>query len=424
MNDDDLTTYLGRELHGRSNAMHGSSLALADVKQKARSIRRRRAATAVGGAVAAVALIVPTAALASHHRGHSTEPLPAVTQSVTPSPTPTTDGQQPPPGVLDVSDLPTGAAPQVDYLESGTFHAVDGSTYDVGTRHTPDQLVELADGSLVWHTTDRNGDAYVEIRDPDGTYHDPARISSDLSVNAAHSIVAWLTPSGQVTIWEGWASQPRPLGDPVPGNDVRIGPVTGSGDVGPGQTGPDCRQSSCSVIVNVHDGPGQPWEVSESGSQPLRDGGYLDVNDVSQAGLTIGFTRITDYRTCSKLLGGGEFQGFATCQNQLVSFSPDGRLIHALPSNGDGIGPNGIAMYDLAGNRLFERSATEKAQSYFLGETWEDAAHLLLPTYQDGRWAVVRIAADGSMEYAVAPAKGAYDGRPFILPIGGALPGA
>ncbi len=87
MNDDDLTTDLGRELHGRSEAMHGSSLALADVRQTARSIRRRRTATAIGGAVAAVALIIPTAAIASH-QGHRTSPLPPATQSVTPLPAP------------------------------------------------------------------------------------------------------------------------------------------------------------------------------------------------------------------------------------------------------------------------------------------------------------------------------------------------
>jgi hypothetical protein len=424
MNDDDLTTDLGRELHGRSEAMQGSSLALADVRQTARSIRRRRTATAIGGAAAAVALIIPTAAIVSH-QGHRTSPLPPATQSVTPRPSPTaTDGQEPLTGVLDVSDLPTGPAPALDYLQDGTLHHPDGSTFPVGTQYTPAQFVELADGSIVWRTVDRSAHGYVEIRDPDGNYHDPVRIDSELSVNSAHSIVGWLTPSGQVMIWEGWASEPRALGDPVHGDDLRIGPLTGSGEAAPGQTGPSCDQSNCTVIVNVHDGagPGQPWEVSESGSQPLRDGGYLDVRDVSDAGLTIGLTKATDSTTCSKLLGGGEFQGFATCKNQLATFSPDGRLIQAWPGYFDGIGPGGIAMFDLEGNRLFERSATEQVQSYYAGETWEDDTHLLVPTYQDGMWALVRIASDGSMEYAVAPAKGAYDVNPFVLATGGALP--
>ena len=422
MNDDDLTTDLGRELRDRSDAMHGSSLALADVQHKARSIRRRRTATAVGGAVAAIALIVPTAALANH-QGHSTEPLPPATQSVTPTPSPTiSEGQQPPAGVLDVSDLPTGDAPRIDYVRDGTFHFANGDAGEVRTRYTPAQFVWMADGARVWRTTDKDGFPYVEIQDVDGTFHDPVRIESDLSVNAAHSIVAWLSPSGQVTIWEGWASEPRPLGNPVPGSDVRMGSITGDAPSVPGRAGPDCLATSCTVIVNVRDGDMQPWEVSESGSQPLLDGGYLDVRDVSQAGLSIGLTKATDFSTCSKLLGGGEFQGFSTCKNQLATFSPDGQLILAWPGYFDGIGPGGLAMYDLEGKRLFERSSTAQAQSYFLGEVWEDDTHVLAPTFQDGKWALVRIASDGSMEYAIAPSKGPFDASPFVLPTGGNLP--
>ena len=425
MNDnDDLTTDLSRTLQDQAHSMDGSSLGLADVQGRARSIRRRRTATAVVGAAAAVALIVPTAALATHQIDRSNEPLPA-TNSVSPTPSETTSpDRQPAPGVLDVSDLPTGPAPRMDYVYDGRLHWPDGGVGDVNTRYEPDQFVELVDGSIVWHTSDENGTGYVEIRDPDGGYDDPVRTDSGVSTNSAHSIAAWVTPTGQVTIFEGWASQPRPLGDPISGSDLRVGPITGSADVAPGHPGPNCQESSCTVIVNVHDSPNQPWEVSESGSQPLTDGGYLDVNDVSQSGLTIGFTKITDSSTCSKLLGGGEFQGFSTCQHQLSSFSPDGRLIQALPSYFDGVGPGGIGMYDLEGTLLFERSSDESTQAFLSEATWEDDTHLVAPMFQDGNWAIVRVASDGSMEYAVAPVKGPYDRSPFVLPTGGALPGS
>ena len=416
---DDLTSTLSRELGERAGAMEGSTLHLADVKGRARSIRRRRTATAVVGAVAAVGLIVPTAALATHSNG---KPEPGPAHSPSPTATTTDDGAQPAPGVLDVSRLPTGPAPRMDYLQDGSLHLTDGSIVDVSTRHDPRQLVELADGARVWSTADEKGRSYVEIQDADGTLHDPIPSTGGLSVNRQHSIVAWLTTSGQVTIWEGWASEPRPLGDPVPGSDVRVGPITSAGSAAPGQPGPSCRQSSCSVIVNVHDGAGQPWEVTEAGSQKLLDGGYRNVNDES-GGLSIGLTKITDSGTCSALQGGGEFPGFSTCRHQLTSFSPDGQLILALPSYVDGIGPSGLAMYDLNGQRLFDRSSTEQAQSFFTEATWEDGSHVLAPVYQDGKWAVVRIASDGSMEYAVAPEPGPSDQSPFILPTGGGLPG-
>jgi hypothetical protein len=402
--DDDLTTELNRELHGRADAMSGTSLGLGDVQRRARSIRRRRAATAVVGAAAAVALIVPTAALATHS-GHRNEPAPA-TQTPNPTQTTATDGHQPAPGVLDVSDLPTGAAPAIPYLGRGSsehpFEPFPATSF-----------TQLSDGSEIVQMNDE-GDFEVVVASPDGSHLGPFGSYAGLAVNRSHTVAAWVSRTGRVVTWTAGALEPRSLGDPVPGHDLRIAAVTGE----------DCSLS-CSVIVNAHDAAQQrPWVVDESGSQPLHDGGYLDVNDVGPAGSMIGLTEITDFSTCSKLLGGGELQGFGTCKNQLTSFSPDGRLILGLPSYFDGPGPGGVSMYDLHGKRLFERSSTEAAQSYFTDATWEDDTHLLAPMFQDGTWSVVRIASDGSMEYAVAPAKGPYDSSPFVLPIGGGVPGA
>jgi hypothetical protein len=344
--------------------------------------------------------------------------MPPATQTVTPSPTPS-DGHQPPPGVLDVSDLPTGAAPRMDYVYQGTLHFTDGSTGTVDTRYPPSQFVELADGSRVWQTTDQ-GMPYIEIQDTDGTFHDPVPSSWGLSVNRPHSIVAWLTPSGQVTIWEGWSSEPRPLGDPVPGSEWHLGPVTGAGQAAPGHAGPSCRASTCTVIVTVPGSTWQPWEVSDSGTQRLLDGSYRTITDVSEAGLTLGYYRMTDVNNCSRLLGGGEFQGFSTCRHTLESFSPDGQLILGLPSFPDGAGSNRIAMYDLDGTRLFDRGSTEKVQPTFNAQVWEDDSHVLIPVYQEGRWSLVRIASDGSLEYAVPPRPGVdVTENPYVVPTGG-----
>ena len=300
----------------------------------------------------------------------------------------------------------------------------DGGTGQVNTRYPPFQFVEMADGARVWQTTDQ-GTPFIEIQDADGTFHDPVRSDWGLRVNRPHSIVAWLTPAGQVMIWEGWASEPRPLGDPVPGSDWRLGPVTGVGAAVPGKAGPNCHDSVCTVIVNVPGATWQPWEVSESGTQKLLDGSYLSIADQNESGLTIGWSEITDSGTCSKLLGGGEFQGFATCKNTLDSFSPDGQLILGLPAYPDGVGSNQIAMYDLEGKRLFDRGSTLKVQPAFNSQEWEDATHVLIPVYQDGQWSLVRVASDGSMEYAVTPRPGAdVTINPYVIPTGGGLPGA
>ncbi len=292
MNDDDLTTDLGRALRDRSDAMHGTSLALADVQHKARSIRRRRTATAVGGAVAAIALIVPTAALANHH-GRSIEPRRRPRRASRPPPARRPPrASQPPAGVLDVSDLPTGDAPRIDYVQDGTFHFANGDAGEVRTRYTPAQFVWLADGARVWRTTDKDGFSYVEIQDVDGTFHDPVRIGSDLSVNSAHSIVGLADPVGPGHHLGG-------LGQRAEAARATRSPATTCAWVrSPGaQTSRRDRQARAASSraapssSTSADGGGQPWEVGESGSQRLLDGGYLSVSDVSDAGLSVGLTK-------------------------------------------------------------------------------------------------------------------------------------
>ncbi|HEU4568699.1 MAG TPA: hypothetical protein VFR99_11750 [Marmoricola sp.] len=394
----------------RFEELGGRELHLDEVLGRAGGLRRRRrTVTGLVAAAAVVALIAPAGViLADRDSASGPAPLAHPTGHASTVPTANADtGRQPAPGVLDVSDLPTGEAARVDYLQQGTLHLADGGTAAVQTRHTPQEFVELKDGARVWQTVD-HGTSYVEVQEPDGTFRDPVRSHFGLSSNPAHTIASWILPSGQVMVWQGGTSAPQPLGDPVPGSDLRIGPVTGA----------DCSLA-CTVDVNVLDRDLQPWEVTDSGTHPLRDGSYLTVADVSEAGLSVGLTKISDFSTCSTLLGEGEFAGFSTCRNQLTSFSPDGRLILALPSYYDGLGPGAIAMYDLHGKRLFERSSTEQAQSWFTDAVWEDDSHLLVPVFQDGTWSLVRIGTDGHLEYAapqVTPKGPDATRSPFLLP--------
>jgi hypothetical protein len=414
--DDELTTQLNHELHDRVDTITDSPLTFGDVRGKAHSIRRRRTAISVVAAAAAVAVIVPTAAFASHHVGGNSHSLPPATQNVTPTPstTPPTattipDGQQPAPGVLDVSDLPTGVEPRMSYVTDGhVLHQVDGSTLDIGTRHAVVGFVSMYDGSTVWQTSDGQN-PYVEVQDASGNLQAPVASGWDLAVNVAHTAAAWVSPDGQVMVWRDGAAEPTPLGDPITaGTDLRIGAVTGACD------GPDCT-----VYVNVADASGasswQPWEVTASGSQRLLDGSFLSIADESDAGLTIGLTRVTDFGTCSKLAGGGEFQGFSTCKHKLESFSPNGSLVLAGPAYGDGIGSGVIAMYDVGSSLQFKRQSGAKTQSFYPEAQWENNTHALAPVFQDGQWAIVRFASDGSMEYAVPPVKGDMDHDPYVL---------
>ena len=223
--DDELTARLTRSLTDHSDVMAGSSLGLAEVQGRARSIRRRRAATAVVGAAAAVALLVPTVALASHTGGSKNEPAPAITQTPTVTPSPTTtaspdSGHQPAPGVLDVSDLPAGDAPRVEYLSDGkVLHQVDGSTVGVDTKFPISAFAVLSDGTHLWQTT-HEGTPYIEIQDADGNLRAPVRSGWGVSVNHAHTVGAWVRPDGQVMVWNSGATEPVSYGDAVQATEI------------------------------------------------------------------------------------------------------------------------------------------------------------------------------------------------------------
>jgi hypothetical protein len=411
---DELGTQLTRTLTEQADAMSGSMLHLAEVRGRARSIRRRRAAAAVAGVAAAVALIVPTVSLATHTSGKP-EPAPA-THIPSPTRTVTEDtGHQPAPGVLDVSGLPTGSTPHLEYVTDGTvLHQLDGSTVDIPTRYPVSGFAELTDGTHLWLTAD-NGTPYVEVQDGDGRLHDPVRSGGwSVSVNNAHTVGAWVRPDGQVMAWNSGATEPLEYQDPVQAtDDMRMGPVLGD------RCG---SQGSCEVYVNVSDPRGdpswQPWVVDVNGTEPYLDGSYLILSDASEAGLGVGVRKLSDFGSCSVLLGGGEFQGFSTCKHTLESFSPDGQLILGTPAYADGFGSGDLAMYDLAGHVLFDRRSTEETQASYQVAQWEDASHVLASAYQHGRWSIVRFASDGSMEYAVAPVA-AGEENPYVLETGG-----
>ncbi len=411
MSNDDLTQTLSRELDERARAMDGSILHLGDVTGKARSIRRRRTATAVAGVAAAVALIVPTVALASHTGDTQNDPAPATS----PTQTATDTAHQPAPGLLDVSDLPTGEAPHIEYLDGDVLHQIDGSTVEVHTKYPISSFTVLSDGTHLWQTAD-DGTPYVEVQDAEGNLQAPVASGWGVGVNNANTVAAWVRPDGQVMVWNSGATQPLAYGDPIQASDdMRIGPVLGDHCGDP--------QDSCEVYVNVSD-PNtdptwQPWLVDVNGTQRYLDGTYLVLADASEGGLSIGYRSLSDSGSCSVLLGGGEFQGFKTCDHTLVSFSPDSELILADPAYHDGLGNGVIGMYDLHGKPLWERHSTAKAPSFYPSAEWEDATHVLAPVFQDGHWAIVRFASDGSMEYAAPPVPGTDVDAPFILATGG-----
>jgi hypothetical protein len=314
--------------------------------------------------------------------------------------------------VLDVATLPTGDRPRVEYVTDGSvLHRVDGSTAQIHTQYPVSSFASLSDGTHLWQTT-HAGTPYVEVQDPQGNLLAPTRSGWGLTVNSDHSVGAWVRADGQVMVWGPGATEPHPLGDPITGtSDVRVGTILGDTD----SCGP---HGYCSVFVNAADANGSRtiWEVSDHGSQRYTDAGLVTIADVAGS-VTIGRTELTDSGSCSSLSGGGEFQGFDTCRATLTSFSPDGSTLLGYPPYWDGLGPTSISMWDLKGRSLFERRSDAKHQTTIGDAQWEDGTHALSSMFTDGRWSLVRLASDGSMEYAVAPVAGNAEKSPFVLPV-------
>ena len=76
-------------------------------------------------------------------------------------------------------------------------------------------------------------------------------------------------------------------------------------------------------------------------------------------------------------------------------------------------------MWDLKGQRQFERRSNAQHQATVSDAQWEASTDLLATVFENGKWAVVRIGSDGSPEYAVPPVAGEDVENPFTLTLGG-----
>ncbi len=130
-----------------------------------------------------------------------------------------------------------------------------------------------------------------------------------------------------------------------------------------------------------------------------------------------GITKISDTGTCNVMLRRWRAK-WRTCDNRFSDISPDNQHVLGLPAYGDGFGPTTLDLLTTKDGSVvhsFTASRRGESATYF-DEVWEDADHVLVVTFQEDEWAVVRLGMDGSMEYAVAPRSGSIDTRnPFQL---------
>ena len=303
---------------------------------------------------------------------------------------------------FDVSDLELGAPPALAWSErrSGrtTVHGVGGTTTPV-----PNNLTELAPmGSGFVVQTAGNRPTTTRWVAADGS---PGRrewrTGNGLAVSPRGTTVAFSGRAGRV-----WSIDDE--GDRVlTFNPV---PISGKGEA-VSVSNDTCKEgeggNGCVVVVNG----ARAWYTSSHGIVDRMP--HLRLASAGRGAWLGGITSVSDTGTCSAMLRSWRVK-WRTCDNRFSDISPDRRHVLGLPAYGDGFGPQQLDLLATADGsvvRTFAPARDGSSATYF-DEVWEDADHVLVVTFQDAKWAVVRLGVDGSMEYAVAPRSGSSDVRP------------
>ncbi|HQR27921.1 MAG TPA: hypothetical protein PLP61_12855 [Nocardioides sp.] len=404
---------LGRALHEQVDSMTQAPLGLDDVRSRARTLQRRRRIAVGVGMLAAAGILVPTALVVGDGGPGGTDPGYATggpSPSVSTGPSPTIGPVPAPTQDFDVSDLPTGAAPALAWADGLTLHRADGSTVTVKGVDRIHQLAAMGDGWVV-ATDDGQGNLEAVRLAADGTAGDRYPLDGDLATSPEGQVVAWASPTGEVTVVQSGGTETLTL-PRVPGAGPYSAAAVTSEDCVEGRT----TDAGCSVLVTTTGARPQTWVSTSHGLVDRLGGGIRTLTAYRSF-----YAGITEYHpdltTCSQLQDEPGVTRWQTCDFRLVGFSPDNEHLVAVGSIGDGFGDGELAILDATGTPRVHLLSSRDSFAFSLGQVWEDDSHVLTVTYQDGRWAVVRVGLDGSMEYAVPPVAGSDADRPFFLQV-------
>jgi WD40 repeat protein len=109
-------------------------------------------------------------------------------------------------------------------------------------------------------------------------------------------------------------------------------------------------------------------------------------------------------------------QLWETCDFTLDRFSPDGRYVIGLDAYLDGIGGTTVAILDASDGDVLAEFTTRDLG--FTGPAaWESDGTVLVSTFQDGTWYLLRLRPDGTVEQALDPVEGNEMRRPWDLAV-------
>lgn len=400
---------LVQTLRERSTDMAGSHLGLDDVKGRARGIRRRRRAV-TGAAVAVVlAFVVPVGInatdLTSSNEPLPANPSPAPTSTPTPTPEPAPSGPIP----ADGATAPRGEDPALAYLTGSVVHTLDGAKVDLGRDY--DTVTPYGDG---WIGVDiaRGRHGTTDVLGPTGEVRDTfpgsgLAVSSDgtRTVTQLEATGAGVT---DLNIAPTDASETPLTASVSTGGTVRLAGFVGEQQVAYAEE--VVTSGRYETVVHVTDFERLPTTVP----------GLISARGAHDTtGVVSGMTSVDEFEpgSCSAVVKASTGdQLWETCDFTLDRFSPDGRYVIGLDAYLDGIGGTTVAILDASDGDVLAEFTTRDLG--FTGPAaWESDGTVVVSTFQDGTWYLLRLRPDGTVEQALDPVEGDEGRRPWDLAV-------
>lgn len=391
---------VGDALERRVRDLHEAPLDLDAVKGRARTIRTKRRAAVAGGLLAAAAVIVPVAVLATGpggDRGTVVDPAQAPSQapSQTPSPAPSQTATDPAPGF---TYLEVGSGNAVLHLDDGRVIELPGPDY-VGA-------ADLGDQVAAFRTSDDGGGAVdlVEGQQVTATYE----VRPPVAIAPDGRTIALVTVDDELLVINA-ATGEQSFGTIDP--DASLAAFIGSGDC--------ALETGCHPFLEYGDFEREPFEINYEGPDTVPVPGALRINDAADGFLVTAQTSSSDTGSCGGLYdreGGGSWV-FETCDSQVLDISPTGDHVTGTDPYGDGLGPTYFSILDRTGTEV---ARYEVEQGFVhLDLAWSDATHVVASVYEDQTWRVVSLGVDGASEVLLGPVDGTEMENPFRITGGG-----
>ncbi len=389
---------LSRTLEQRAASVHLRGSSFEDVRGRARRIRRRRRAIAGAGVAAALVVAVPlglglgtpTALQPAPPAGSVTAPPSVPPTAATATPTPVRAN------ALSAAGAPRGADPAVPYVVGRELRVPGGATVTLPDR-TYFSVTGVGDQWWALATDPGAGGPLALLQfDAGGRLLATHPLEGGPVVSGDGDVIAW-TAAGGAFVYSAGADRPR-----------QVRPSGTGWPVGVVGTAPCLTADDCTVYL--HEQPEARPEVER----------FLAVSPDGRRGAFVG--PVAGGASCPGVGGdvaGGGATLWQSCGVNPLSFSPDGSRLLVTTSDSEGRGESGIAVVDAGTGRELARWTRGEADAALpVRAVWEDDAHVLVLSHEDGDWRLLRLGVDGSTQSATDPVPGPDDASPIAPAVG------